>query len=77
MPSCRLARCSVLWGTLLAVWFAWPLTASAAESPVAANAVAAADRVFCVPAVCYDRGNARVFTDQWADAEPMIAFGGE
>lgn len=32
---------------------------------------------FVIPAWAFDRGNARVFTNQWADAQPMIAFGGE
>lgn len=31
---------------------------------------------FTIPAWAYDRGNARTFTGQWADAEPMVAFGG-
>jgi len=32
---------------------------------------------FAIPAWAFDRGNARTFTDQWADAEPMVAFGGD
>lgn len=31
---------------------------------------------FTVAAYAFDRGNARTFTDSWADAEPMVAFGG-
>ena len=31
---------------------------------------------FTVAAFAFDRGNARTFTDSWADAEPMIAFEG-
>lgn len=29
-----------------------------------------------VPAWAFDRGNVKVFTEEWADAEPMVAFGG-
>ena len=29
-----------------------------------------------IPAWAFDRGNARTFTSQWADAEPMVANGG-
>ncbi|HQZ68336.1 MAG TPA: hypothetical protein PLY87_24780, partial [Planctomycetaceae bacterium] len=32
---------------------------------------------FLIPAYAFDRGNARTFTSSWADAEPMVAFGGE
>lgn len=31
---------------------------------------------FDLPAWAFDRGNVRVFTDQWADAAPMVAYGG-
>ncbi|MCP5524885.1 MAG: hypothetical protein H7A46_25450, partial [Verrucomicrobiales bacterium] len=31
---------------------------------------------FDIPAWAFDRGNVRVFTDQWADAGPMVAYGG-
>ena len=31
---------------------------------------------FAVAAWAFDRGNARTFLDQWADAGPMVAFGG-
>ena len=31
---------------------------------------------FTVPAYAFDRGNAKTFTDSWADDEPMVAFGG-
>jgi formylglycine-generating enzyme required for sulfatase activity len=30
-----------------------------------------------IPAYAFDRGNAKTFTNRWADAEPMVAFGGE
>lgn len=29
-----------------------------------------------LPAWAFDRGNARTFTEEWADAAPMVAFGG-
>ena len=29
-----------------------------------------------IPAWSFDRGNVRVFTTQWADGQPMVAFGG-
>jgi formylglycine-generating enzyme required for sulfatase activity len=32
---------------------------------------------FLIPAFAFDRGNAKTFTTSWADAEPMVAFGGE
>ena len=35
------------------------------------------DRSVAIPAYAYDRGNAKTFTRQWADAEPMVAFGGQ
>lgn len=31
---------------------------------------------FDIPAWAYNRGNVKVFTDQWADAAPMVAYGG-
>ena len=31
---------------------------------------------FEIPAWAFDRGNAQTFTGQWADREPMVAFGG-
>jgi formylglycine-generating enzyme required for sulfatase activity len=43
--------------------------ASAAEPPT--------DRSFVIPAWAFDRGNAKTFTDQWADGGPMVAFGGD
>ncbi len=32
---------------------------------------------FLIPAFAFDRGNAKTFTTTWADAGPMVAFGGE
>lgn len=37
----------------------------------------AAVATFEIPAYAFDRGNAKTFTTSWADAEPMVAFGGE
>lgn len=31
---------------------------------------------FDIPAWAFDRGNVRVFTEEWADEAPMVAFGG-
>jgi formylglycine-generating enzyme required for sulfatase activity len=33
-------------------------------------------RSFEIPAWAFDRGNAATFTNQWADAAPMVAYGG-
>ena len=38
---------------------------------------AAPTNSFLIPAWAFDRGNAKTFTGQWADAGPMVAFGGE
>jgi len=35
------------------------------------------DNSFVIPAYAYDRGNARLFTTTYADAEPMIASSGK
>jgi formylglycine-generating enzyme required for sulfatase activity len=32
---------------------------------------------FLIPAFAFDRGNAKTFTTSWADAGPMVAFGGD
>jgi hypothetical protein len=32
---------------------------------------------FAIPAYAFDRGNAKTFTSQYADAGPMVAFGGD
>ena len=42
----------------------------------AGSAGAASTRSFEIPAWAFDRGNVATFTNQWADAEPMVAFGG-
>jgi hypothetical protein len=48
-----------------------------AESPPSKTSGRISDSAFAVPTVVFDRGNAKVFASNWADAEPMIAFGGE
>jgi len=35
------------------------------------------DRTILIPAWAFDRGNVRTFTEDYADAGPMVAFGGE
>ena len=50
-------------------------TAALRAEPAAVKAVDAAGS-FLIPAYAFDRGNAKTFTQEWADAEPMIAFGG-
>ena len=65
----------------LAVWavlVAWLLAAAALgaerETRVSGRRPAGA---FVIPAWAFDRGNVKTFTDQWADAAPMVANGGE
>ena len=41
------------------------------------GATAATNRSFTIPAWAFDRGNAKTFTSDWADAGPMVAFGGK
>jgi formylglycine-generating enzyme required for sulfatase activity len=51
-----------------------------ALSSLVFSAVAAAAEpagTFLIPAYAFDRGNAKTFTSSWADAGPMVAFGGE
>ncbi len=52
---------------------------SMAEPPAKADSDKAPNpgASFEIPAWAYDRGNAKTFTDSWADAEPMVAFGGQ
>lgn len=49
------------------------LLLSAATLPAAE---ADAPRSVTIPAWAFDRGNVKTFTEQWADAGPMVAFGG-
>ena len=43
--------------------------------PADAGAKAQPAGSFLIPAWAFDRGNARTFTNQWADAEPMVGNG--
>ncbi len=60
------------WAALL--WLFHPLAATAAENTVLQPP--AAKHFFDIPAYAFDRGNAKTFTQEYADAGPMIAFGG-
>jgi formylglycine-generating enzyme required for sulfatase activity len=51
-----------------------PREGSRAETPLSAAKPAGS---FTIPAYAYDRGNARLFTTTYVDAEPMIAYGGK
>ena len=51
-------------GLLASLWLGTCLTAIAEP------------RWFDIPAWAFDRGNAATYTNQWADAEPMVAYGG-
>ena len=55
--------------TIICCW-ATPALAQASAVPGAAL------NSFLIPAWAFDRGNARTFTQQYADAGPMVAFGG-
>lgn len=52
-------------------------TGAVAGEASSTNASACALKSFTIPAYAFDRGNAAVFTDRWADGEAMIAFGGQ
>lgn len=47
-----------------------------AEQPPAASSTTPVQS-FTIPAYAFDRGNAKTFTSSWADADPMVAFGGQ
>ena len=51
-------------------------SAVAFGQPAEADVKAKPAGSFLIPAWAFDRGNARTFTSQWADAEPMVANGG-
>jgi len=53
---------------------AWQDHAAWAEPPAKSDP---APGSILIPAYAFDRGNAKTFTDQWADAGPMVAFGGQ
>jgi hypothetical protein len=55
---------------------AWLLGPAHAEPPVDKPAAAAPAGSFLIPAWAFNRGNAKTFTTNWADAGPMVANGG-
>ena len=55
-----------------------PATSSWAQAPEKeTRSEAELPNSFLIPAFAFDRGNAKTFTTSWADAEPMVAFGGD
>ncbi|MBN2474262.1 MAG: SUMF1/EgtB/PvdO family nonheme iron enzyme [Pirellulales bacterium] len=64
---CYVVWWPVAWGCLITLASSMPATAAEVE-PAGS---------FVIPAWAFDRGNAKTFTQQWADAGPMVAFGGE
>ena len=55
-----------------------PATSSWAQAPEKeTRSEAEPPNSFLIPAFAFDRGNAKTFTTSWADAEPMVAFGGD
>jgi len=61
------------------IFLATGLLASVTALPLPARDSSAAPprQSFEIPAWAFDRGNARTFTNQYADAGPMVAFGGQ
>jgi len=53
------------------------LDLAAAEQPVKSPPSPNPKASFLIPAWAFDRGNAKTFTQEYADAGPMVAFGGE
>jgi formylglycine-generating enzyme required for sulfatase activity len=49
-------------------WLLWAVPISAANAPAAS---------FEIPAYAFDRGNAKTWTDTYADPEPMVTWGGQ
>lgn len=71
---------------LVCGWFsgAWPGRVAIGAPPAAGaknagvkNAEAKPAGSFTIPAWAFDRGNARTFTTTYADAGPMVAYGGQ
>jgi len=54
---------------LLGCWWCWLGLGSDSRAEPAGS--------FTVPAYAFDRGTARIFTRQYVDAEPMVAYGGK
>lgn len=79
MTGCRFAGATSSPCVFL-LWMPMFLSVAAAvgaETPKGKTSGVISDQSFAVPAIVFDRGNAAVFTDRWADAEPMIANGGQ
>lgn len=55
----------------------WALCTANSPGAGPASSPAAEPNTFTIPAYAFDRGNAKTFTDRWADKEPMIGFGGQ
>lgn len=73
--------CLILLAVVLGSVFAvpmWPATASAENpGPQDERSTAEPPNSFTIPGYAFDRGNAKTFTSNWADGEPMVAFGGQ
>ncbi len=65
----------VLVGLLLVGWGRLPQ--ASAETPIKSPPPADAKSSFMIPAWAFDRGNVKTFTQEYADAGPMVAYGGE
>lgn len=65
-------------GLMVLVCSGWAVSQYAARAEPAAKRPAATRPAgsFTIPAWAFDRGNARTFTSSWADAAPMVAYGG-
>jgi len=57
--------------------FRLPLIARALALTLCILQTSALAGSFDIPAWTFDRGNVRTFTAEWADGEPMVAFGGQ
>ena len=68
-PAFRKTRLGLAAPALLAAWFCWLGLGSESHADPAGS--------FTIPAYAFDRGTARIFTKQYVDAEPMVAYGGK
>ena len=68
-PAHGTARLGLAIPVLLAAWF-YCLGRASESRPDPAGS-------FAIPAYAFDRGTARIFTEQYVDAEPMVAYGGK
>ncbi len=72
--TCLPSRCRL--GELSAVCLLASVAGLLGQGPATAAAADPAGS-FTIPAWAFDRGNAKTFTTSWADAGPMVAYGGE